>query len=132
MRFAKVIPREVTRVRGRFERWRQGHRSRARIPESLWSEAVELARENGVHATARALRLDYYGLKKRLDGDGRSECTAKTETKAGFVELLPVAAVPECVVELENASGAKLKVQLRGHAVPDLITLSHIFWERAE
>lgn len=128
---AKAIPREVVRVHERFERWRQGHRSRARIPEDLWSEAVELAREHGVNAMARVLRLDYYGLKKRLDGNGGSGRHVKAETKAGFVELLPAAAGPECVVELENASGAKLKLQLRGHAVPDLITLSHIFWDRA-
>jgi hypothetical protein len=128
---ANAIPREVARVHGRFERWRQGHRSRARIPDSLWSEAVELAREYGVNATARVLRLDYCGLKKRLGGDGGSARHANTETKTGFVELVPAAAGPECVVELENASGAKLKLQLRGHAVPDLITLSHIFWDRA-
>src|SRR3989454_11225998 len=55
-------------VRRRLDRWRGAREGRARIPESLWSAAVELARQCGVSKTARVLRLDYYLLKKRLEG----------------------------------------------------------------
>ncbi len=39
---------------------------RAKLPESLWEAAVELARQHGVYSVAQPLRLDYMGLKKRL------------------------------------------------------------------
>src|SRR5947207_3208721 len=58
----------LERVRRRLDRWRRAREGRARIPESLWSAAVELARQCGVSKTARVLRLDYYLLKKRLEG----------------------------------------------------------------
>jgi hypothetical protein len=32
----------------------------------MWTEAAALAVEHGHNRTARALRLDYYGLKRRL------------------------------------------------------------------
>ena len=61
----------LEKVRERFARWRQARAPRARIPERLWSAAVERARECGLNRTARALHLDYYSLKKRLaSGDG--------------------------------------------------------------
>ena len=50
----------------KIERWRQRRRPRARIPEELWREAAELACEYGINRTAKALRLDYNSLKKRL------------------------------------------------------------------
>src|SRR5947208_7607939 len=55
-------------VRRRLDRWRWAREGRARIPESLWTAAVELARQCGVSKTARVLRLDYYLLKKWLEG----------------------------------------------------------------
>ncbi len=46
-----------------------------------------------------------------------------------FVELVPSvrSSSPECVVEIENRAGAKLRIELRGPAIPDLIDLAHRF-----
>ena len=41
-------------VLARFENWRQSRRGKQRIPEELWSAAIELARRNGVNPTATA------------------------------------------------------------------------------
>ena len=49
---------EMEEVRRRFEDWRSTHARRAQLPESLWAEAVALARTQGLFQTARALRLD--------------------------------------------------------------------------
>lgn len=38
----------------------------SRIPAALWNDAAGVARVRGVYATARALRLNYEGLKTRL------------------------------------------------------------------
>jgi hypothetical protein len=58
---------QVERVRQRFERWRRRRKKRSRIPEQLWRAAVAVAASYGVNPTARALGLDYYELKKRLE-----------------------------------------------------------------
>ena len=49
-----------------FARWRDTTPVGARIPEALWSRAVELARVHGVARVATTLRLDYTRLKRRL------------------------------------------------------------------
>ena len=40
------------------------------MPAALWAAAVVLARQHGLSPTARALRVNYLTLKKRLDATG--------------------------------------------------------------
>jgi hypothetical protein len=61
------IPYDMRRVYQRFERWRSAHTGRLPIPERLWVAAVELARQHGVFATAKALHLEYGKLKQLAD-----------------------------------------------------------------
>ena len=58
---------------------------RAKLPESLWEAAVELARQHGVYSVAQPLRLDYMGLKKRL---GEPSGHRRRAARAAFVELI--------------------------------------------
>lgn len=37
-------PARLGKVRRRFDAWRRSHRTRSRLPESLWAAAVELGR----------------------------------------------------------------------------------------
>jgi hypothetical protein len=114
-----LIPTEVERVRQRFERWRRTRKKRSPIPERLWQAAVQIAGNYGVNKTARALGLDYYGLKKRVDS-GSGDRAVEKGAIGSFVEW--VAAAPavdgECVVEVESAGGTKMRVHLRGR--PDV------------
>jgi hypothetical protein len=102
----------------------------ARIPESLWKLALELAARHGVSRTAIALRVDYYALKKRLDAQTPPRRVGSAAALA-FVELPPpsLATAGGCVIEFEKASGAKMRIELRGSQVPDLATLGRSFWE---
>ena len=113
----------MEQVRRRFENWRSTHARRARLPEPLWGEAVALARTQGLFQTARALRLDYASLKKRLQAGRPSAAPA-------FVELIAPAAanLSECVVELEGRRGGRMRLQWKAAAAPDLIGLSRILW----
>jgi len=148
-RETRDLPVRLQRLLGRFERWRRTRRAGARIPEPLWSSAVKAADAFGVHRTARALRIDYYALKKRVEGRpggakggvGASRAgkrPAVTASKASaakgrttFVELSPAAwpGSGECIMELEDAGGAKLRVHLKGLGAPDLAALSRSFWQ---
>ncbi len=114
-----------------FEQWRSKQKPRTRLPDPLWSLATELAREFGLNPTASILRLDYYGLKKRLEQpvvDDGSPATAKSS----FLELLPVETTPaaECTIECQNAAGAQIRIQLKGPNLPDLTGLCSELWSR--
>ncbi len=119
------VPAPLARLGQRFVTWRKTRSPGARIPTSLWNSAVKMAAKYGVSPTARVLRLDYYSLKKRVD---ESSCSVPTST---FVEL-PSAALSvssECVIEWEDATGARMRVYVKGQNVPDLLALSRSFWD---
>ena len=132
-------PAGLESTRRRFERWRLTQRSRSRIPEALWASAVKAATRYGLNPTARALGLDYYSLKRRVEAAasrGGSDRQEGAKSAAGkirrgeFIELAPVAPAgsPECILELEHPDGAKMRVHLTGMQVPDLAALSRNFW----
>ena len=137
-RIGRDLPARLAAVQRRFQAWRRTHEPCSRIPEPLWRSAVRMAGVYGLHRTARALRLDYYALKKRVEqGTAVNDSTAavpaavsKAEAMSPFLELVaPVSAgAGECILELENAAGAKMRVHLKGVASPDLAALSRSFW----
>jgi hypothetical protein len=122
-----ALPAALSRAQRKIEQWRQQHRPRARIPEELWREAAQLASAYGINRTARALRLDYYALKKHA-----AAATEVGERAPEFVEILPGAmpgSRPECTIELEEASGAKMRIRLQGGNLPDVADLTRAFRE---
>ena len=158
------LPAQLEGIRRRFDRWRQTRKGRSHIPESLWTAAVKAAGEYGVHKTAKALRLDYYTLKKRVEAVGSHRVSGRTVAShlvsdrkavsadrpsakkamsadgsalsadglavATFVELASPApaSTRECILELEDPGGAKMRVHVKGVDAPDLAALSRSFW----
>jgi hypothetical protein len=87
----------------------------------------------GIHRAAKALRLSYYALKKQVaDGAAVVHRVKDGDTKATFVELPSAVQIAsgECVLEVENADGAKMRMHLKGVAMPDLVALSRSFWNQ--
>jgi hypothetical protein len=123
------LPAKLVRGRRRFERWRRDHQPPTRLPESLWSLAVELAQEYGLSRVSRTLRLDYNGLKKRLVCSAPDETSPATPPPS-FLELLPSEMHPTvaCTLEREDAQGVKLRIHLQGRELPDLAALSRSLW----
>ena len=86
----RELPGRLEGVRRRIERWRQTRKVRSPIPDSLWAAAVRMANAYGMNRTARALRLNYYGLKKRVERQAVAAAGAsETKGAARFVELAP-------------------------------------------
>ena len=114
-------------VKSQFARWRSRRRRGARIPSALWDSAVGAARTCGVSKVSGALRLDYYELKRRL------EAASELATGGGaFLEIpLPAPSASECVFELEDAQGARLRVAVKGAAPAELEPLARAFWSLA-
>jgi hypothetical protein len=124
------LPGRLERTRQRFDHWRETRKVRSRIPESLWTSAVKMARAYGVNRTARALRVDYYSLKERVESKVSSSGVSKKNTSSTFVELAApaIASTCECLLELEDVAGAKMRIHVKGVEVPDLAALSRSFW----
>ena len=121
------IPIGMAKVQRRFERWRSSHKGRKPISESLWTAAVEVAREHGIFRTSKALRLEFNKLKRHVKSAGRRT----GPTPPGFVELVASesAGLSECLIELDGPRG-KMRVQWKGITPPDLAGLSRTLWER--
>jgi hypothetical protein len=125
----KVGADALTQLEERFAAWRAGRKLGMRIPPQLWSEAVQMVGVHGACRVARALSLDYHVLKQRVAlGGGK---TISIEAAPRFVELFsptgpmptPSASQPQCVVELANARGARMRVELNGQGLVSLSAL---------
>ena len=110
------------------------------VPEELWNAAVEVARVEGVHATSKALRFNYYSLKDRLvRADSAALARRKPDRDATFVEVqmpsLPLtpresAVNDKTVVELVGTGGARMRIDVTGTSRVDLVGLAQAFWSR--
>ena len=123
------VPKKLARGRRCFEKWRRTHKPRSRLPEQLWALAAELAREYGLNRTARTLRLDYHGLKKRIKLPMSDDASPAIATPS-FLELLPAGppATVACTIECEDGQGARIWIHLQGRELPDLAALSRGLW----
>ena len=116
-RRSEKVPEAIVQLQAQLDQWRSAQKGRAKLPESFWLAAVELAKQYGVFRTAQTLRLDYTRLKKRL---GVSAGSRRKPSKVAFVELMahPID-LQECVVEFESAGLAKMRIQWKSTVPPD-------------
>lgn len=121
----KGLPAGLEAARRQFERWRATREAPSRIPERLWTVAANSGRRFGVHRTSRALRLDYAVLKSRVAPDAAGS-PSRPAAPPSFVELVPAGSGPraECVVELEDPSGVRMRIEVKGLAPLDLVALT--------
>ena len=127
---ASPIPDPIAQLQRRFDEFRSTQPHRTKLPETLWQAAVELAREHGLHPVAHPLRLDYMGLKKRLEGVPGPQ---KKVAAPAFVELIAShpATISECVIEFDSSIGSKMRIQWKGSSTPDWASLLRA-WREAE
>src|SRR5882672_12616671 len=126
---------DVEQARRRFAEFRQAHAVRSRLLEELWATAAKLARRDGITATARVLGVDRPSLQKWTDRlEPRASAKSpksmrrhrRDESAApAFMELLAAstATATSCVVEVESASGGKLRLDLKTIATSQLAEL---------
>ena len=129
---------DVEQARRRFAEFRQEHAVRSRLPEGLWATAAKLARRDGITATARVLGVDRPSLQKWTDrleprdaskSPRRQRRVHRESAVPAFVELLTAstATATSCVVEVESASGGKLRLDLKTIATGQLAELIRAF-----
>jgi hypothetical protein len=122
----------LTQLKERFATWRAVRKLGMRIPAKLWSAAVEMVAVHGACRVAGQLNLDYDTLKQRVALAGGK--VTSTELAPRFVELFAAAgampapsAQPQCVVELANARGVRMRVELNGQGLIGLSALCSAF-----
>lgn len=144
------ISNQLQQLGGRLKEWRDSQTPRRRLPEELWEAAVVVARQEGIYQTARALRLDYANLKRRIETTGGKEAIApptfqqdrrsvkrrrklaasvKRGTEpATFVELVAGAIGGDCLIEVEGGGG-RMRIQMKLTA-PEVMSLVRDWRER--
>ena len=129
-RRTRPLPARLDGVQRRFERWRRTRKIPSRIPGPLWAAAARMASTYGISRTAKALRVSYHVLKQRVDEGATATGESEKGGVATFLELAPPTRVGfcQCTLELEDASGAKMRVHLQSAETPDLAALSRSFW----
>ncbi len=127
------LPAGVKELEARIDRWRRTRERQTAMPADLWSGAVSLARGGRAYAVARALRLNFDGLKRRI-----AEAEADAPAPRGaFVELtgaqiLGPSAAPVAVVELVGKDGVRMTVRLASAAELDVARVVAAFRAQAE
>ena len=133
---SKVVGEGLSLLKRQFEQWRCGRVIGQRIPAYLWDGAVSAVAEHGVCRVSAELHLDYAVLKRRVALAGG--VPVSTALAPRFVEVfapavpttVPTKSAPsraECVVEMDNARGAKMRVELSGHGLGSLSALCSAF-----
>ena len=128
---AVSIPEPIVQLQRQLDQFRSAQPHRAKIPEGVRQAAVELARQHCLYAVAHPLRLDYVGLKRRLEGATKVE-KKKKGASPRFVELIAAhPAAAECLIEFESKSGSKMRIQWKASTAPDWISLFRA-WRESE
>ena len=129
-----ALPSPLESVQYQFEKWREARKSsREPIPENLWAAAIRLCNQHSINHVSRALHLSYTTLKKRIPGQ-KPVSKKKKSSLPFFVELDWQRNFPasECIIEMENAYGSKMRMRFKGQADLDLLELSRAFWTKGK
>ena len=145
---------ELTKLSQRVAEWRAREGGRgSRIPDQLWNDAVGVARDVGVWATAKALRFNYEALRDRAKQAGGSEGIAmaswaepaeraittrgrhagiasKGNAGPSFValEMGQLCSAGRTVIELVGRHGDRMRVELTGGV--DVVGLAQTLWSQ--
>ena len=154
-----TMSREMAALCARLAQWRReggGGRGK-RIPDAVWQQAAAVARVNGVHATARATRLNYERLKAsvaalevpRTDGapvsvrdcgsrraspgDRRALAQSKKRPmlkppSAQFVSVQMAPMAPRHAMTIELTSRSGERMRIESSDALDLVDMLQSFW----
>jgi hypothetical protein len=131
----QTVPAEIEALKNRLDVYRKQRQRPRCLPENLWMQAAELARQYGVCRVQRLLRLNYYDLLQRVEALPAMSVEAvpaiPKNTTPAFVELkVPHTSLANVatILELEDRTGKKLTVRLAGDNGVALVELVRTLW----
>jgi len=125
----------VAPIKDSLDRWRSKRGRGRSIPDELWRGAARLAADHGVHRVSKALRLNYYALKRRVDAlevaDEASSPQADVEPSesAMFVEIPMAASTTQpspTEIEIESPSGWRIRIRLGSLELPQELDVARL------
>ncbi len=122
----------LNEVKGQFELWRKTRKSPRPMPRELWDAATKLSETYSINQISKALRLNHTSVKNRVHKMKTKETSIQKVQDSSFVELNfeQSPSVSECIVEMENSSGAKMRMCFKGNTNLDLLELGKEFWRK--
>lgn len=154
---ATTKSREMAALCTQLAQWRQeggGGRGK-RIPTEVWQQAAAVARVDGVHATARATRLNYERLKasvasseasgadgapvqvlpstkppRRRNGKALAHSKKQRPPSAQFVSVQMASVVPRHAMTIELTSGSGERMRIESSDALNLADVMQSFWSR--
>ncbi|MFH2058393.1 MAG: hypothetical protein ABIJ59_05800 [Pseudomonadota bacterium] len=120
-------------VKQQFKIWRKTKTAgRERIPASLWQAAAEVFKigDHSLHRISKALHLNQTVLKQYVQQQFSGAIKVKPEETPSFIalEMDSPLLVSECVIEMEDTTGAKMRMCLRGKTDPNIFEICKSFW----
>ena len=128
------VPLRLEEVKAKLETWRRTREQRSAIPEQLWTEAVEVARDIGINRVSVSLGISYYGLKKRIEQGGSLTVSTAEDKAAKFIEMTLAPSNPgrrETVTEFEMVRVDGTQVRMRHCGDVDVVKLVGTIWAGA-
>ena len=117
-------------VKEQFKIWRRTRKSLRPIPEKLWAAAVNLTGYHSISQIAKELVVDYSVLKRRVQLKNKDAAASMNPPDFIELNLEPPAAVSECIVEMQDRLGLKMRMHFRGQTDVDLFELAKLFWTK--
>ena len=107
------LPADLAAARTRIEKWRSTGRPRRRLPKEILDMAADLVPAHSVYRVSRALRLEYYKVKKQAE---TRQAEKRSTSKKTFVQVPlsssgMVSSSLGCTVEVTDPSGRQLTVR---------------------
>jgi len=125
----KTLPTTATPtledIQKQFENWRKNKTGREPIPDHLWIAAANLTKQYPLTQIAKTLRLNHTDLKHHIPATEKyPPVNAPTFIELGHGSS---AAFSEGLVEMEDGTGRKMKIHLKGPGF-DVQKLCTDFW----
>ncbi len=119
-------------VKQQFNAWRK-NKTCKRTPRKLWQAAVNLHNVEGlsIHKISKALHVNYNDFKKQIHGNNAP--VVKDIQTPSFIELdcINPTFPSECIVEMENTAGSKMRMSFKGNTDFDFLELGKSFWRQS-
>jgi len=120
----------LSEVKEQFKIWRKTRKNPKPMPQELWAAAAKLTETYSINQISKALCLNHTSLKERVH-KMKEACTQEIHLPS-FIELNveQSALVSECIVEMEDKAGAKMRMCFKGKMDLDLLELGKAFWRK--
>jgi hypothetical protein len=123
----------MANVQKEFETWRKTRKKRSPVPKELWEAAIELTSDYTIYEISKALGINSLRLEKKIlsaRGDGDRDIIKRSTPSFIELNLGNNISTAECIVEVENKAGSKIKMYFKGKPHLDLMKFGKAFLEQ--